>query len=223
MTWDGIELAHVPSAVKQASFELLAYAAAGAPAESVLAVKKRVEQRVTSWTALASRVQLRQAALHVPMSLAFETIGISDVHRREAGGNYLLEMQWAMAHGDTTAVRAELVRQARLRTRGRAGDVAMNGSYGEARILLQLHDTAAAVATLDLSLQALPTLGTALLERPEQIGCAIRAMALRAELAARKDARADAERWARAVAALWADADQPLTPLVARMRTLGAS
>jgi tRNA A-37 threonylcarbamoyl transferase component Bud32/tetratricopeptide (TPR) repeat protein len=223
MTWDGIEVADAPMPVKQAGLELLAYAAAGQPAESLRAGKLRVEQRVISWAGPLNRERLRLAVLHVPMGLAFETIGLSDVHRRDAGGDYILEMQWAIAHGDTAAVRAELARQTELRARARAGDVAINGTYGEARMLLALHDTAAAIAGLDLSLQALPTLSTALLEQPEQIGCVIRAMALRAELAARRGDRSAAAHWGSAVSAVWGTPDPPLMPLVERMRTISTS
>ncbi|PYP97829.1 MAG: hypothetical protein DMD38_05020 [Gemmatimonadetes bacterium] len=223
MTWDGFEVADAPLPVKQAGLELMAYAALGQPAESLRATKLRVEQRVRSWAGPMNRERLRLAVLAVPMTLAYETIGVSDVHRRDAGGNSVLGMQWAIAHGDTAAARAELVRQAGLRTRARAGDVAINGTYGEARVLLALHDTGAAVAALDLSLQALPTLGTYLLEQPEQVGCAIRAMALRAELAARAGDRALAARWGNAVSTLWGNADAPLAPVVQRMRALAAS
>jgi eukaryotic-like serine/threonine-protein kinase len=223
ITWDGHEVADAPLPVKQAGLELMAYAALGQPAESLRAGKLRVDQQVRSWAGPISRERLRLAVLHVPMGLAYETIGVSDVHRRDAGGDYILEMQWAIAHGDTAAARAELVRQAGLRTRARAGDVAINGTYGEARVFLALHDTSAAVAALDLSLQALPTLGTKLLEQPEQVGCAIRAMALRAELAARAHDQAVAARWGNAVSTLWGNADAPLAPVVQRMRTLAAS
>ena len=223
MTWDGIEVPDAPMPVKQAGLELMAYAAVGQPAESLRATKTRVEQRVTSWAGPSNRERLRTAVLHVPMGLAFETIGVSDVHRANAGGDYVLEMQWNIAHGDTAAARAELVRQAGLRTRARAGDVAINGTYGEAGVLLALHDTNGAVAALDLSLQALPTLGTSLLEQPEQVGCAIRAMAMRAELAARAGDRALAARWGNAVSTLWENADPPLMPMVQRMRALVAS
>ena len=223
ITWDGREVPDAPIPVRQAGLALLAYASLGAPPESLRALKARVDQRVRSWAGPVSRERLRQAVLHVPMSLAFESIGLSDVHRADAGGDYVLEIQWAIAHGDTAAVRAELARQAGLRTRSRAGDVAMDGTYGEARVLLQLGDTAAAVALLDLSLQALPTLGTYLLDQPEQVGCAVRAMALRAELAARVGDNATAARWARAVTTLWAKADPPLEPLLHRMRALAGS
>ena len=220
MTWDGDPVPDAPMAVKQAELSLLAYAALGGPADSLRVGKRRVDERVSGWAGAASRERLRLAVLHVPMGLAFETIGISDVHRRDAGGDYVLEMQYNLAHGDTIAVRRELERQAALRTRARSGDVAINGTYEEARALLQLHDTAAAVVTLDRSLHALPTLGSYLLEQPEQVGCAIRAMALRAELAARSGDGATASQWARAVATIWSNADAPLRATTARMRAL---
>ena len=223
MTWDGMEITTAPMPVRQASLGLLAYAALGQPADSLRAATQRVEQRISSWAGPLDRERLRLAVLHIPMGLAYETIGVSDVHRAQAGGDHLLEMQWALAHGDTAAVRAELRRQTELRTRARAGDVAINDTYGEARLLLALHDTAAAIARLDLSLQALPTLGTALLEQPEQVGCLVRAMALRAELARRAGDRMLAAHWGGAVSALWRNADQPLVPLVDRMRTFAAS
>jgi tetratricopeptide (TPR) repeat protein len=223
ITWDGREVPDAPMPVKQTGLALLAYASLGAPPESLRALKTRVDQRVSSWAGPVSRERLRLAVLHVPMGLAFDAIGLSDVHRADAGGDYILEMQWAMAHGDSAAVRAELVRQAGFRARSRAGDVAINGTYGEAQMLLQLGDTAAARALLDLSLQALPTLGTYLLEQPEQVGCAVRAMALRAELASRAGDDATAARWARAVTTLWAKADPPLEPPLQRMRALAGS
>jgi tetratricopeptide (TPR) repeat protein len=223
MTWDGREVPDAPNPVKQAGLALMAYASVGAPPESLRVLKARVDQRVSSWAGPVDRERLRLAVLRAPMGLAFESIGLSDVHRRDAGADYILEIQWALAHGDTVAARAELARQAGFRTRSRAGDVAINGTYGEARALLQLRDTAAAVALLDLSLQALPTLGTYLLEQPEQVGCALRAMALRAELASRAGDDATATRWARAVTTLWANADPPLEPLLRQMRALAGS
>jgi tetratricopeptide (TPR) repeat protein len=220
MTWEGEFVPDAPLAVKQAELSLLAYAALGGPAESLRVGKRRVDERVNSWAGPASRERLRLAVLHVPMGLAFETIGLSDVHRRDAGGDYVLEMQYNLAHGDTAAVRKELERQASFRTRARAGDVAIHGTYAEAYILLQLGDTAAAVATLDHSLHALPTLGSYLLEQPEQVGCAMRAMVLRADLAARAGDRATAARWGGAVTTMWVHADPPLRATTARMREL---
>jgi hypothetical protein len=222
-TWDGADVPEAPIPVKQVGLELMAYASLGAPAESLRALKARVDQRARSWVGPVNRERLRLAVLHIPMGLAYESIGLTDVHRADAGGDYVLELQWAMAHGDTAAARSQLARQAGLRTRSRAGDVAINGTYGEAGVLLQLGDTAAAITLLDLSLQALPTLGTYLFEQPEQVGCAVRAMALRAKLASRAGDDAAAAHWARAVTTLWAHADPPLETVMHQMRALAGS
>jgi hypothetical protein len=48
----------------------------------------------------------------------------------------------------------------------------------------------------------------------------VRAMALRADLAAASGDHAAAARWAQAVTILWSDADQFLQPTVRRMREL---
>ncbi|HEV8304490.1 MAG TPA: serine/threonine-protein kinase [Gemmatimonadales bacterium] len=219
-TWSGEAVADAPLPVKQAALALLGYAALGAPAESLRTLKARVDQSVRSWAGPATRERLRLAVLHVPLALAFPVLGLTDVHRADAGGDYLLELQWALTRGDTTRVRAELARIAALRSAARPGDVAMDGTYHEAWLLLQLGDTAAATQLLDLSLDALPTLGSALLDQVPQAGALVQGMALRADLAARAGDRTTAARWARAVATLWAGADPPLEPILQRMRSL---
>jgi eukaryotic-like serine/threonine-protein kinase len=221
-TWDGQELPHAPLAVKAVALELLGYAALGGPVDSLRVLKARVDQSVSSWAGPAERDRLRLAVLHVPVALAFAQLGLTDVHRQNAVGDYLIERQWALAHGDTAAVRAGFARIAALRSTMRPGDVAVEGTHNEALLLLQIGDTGAATQLLDLSLGALPSLGTYLLEQTPQAGAVVRAMALRAELAARAGDQATARRWARAVATLWSGADAPLEPVLRRMRTLAS-
>ena len=71
---------------------------------------------------------------------------------------------------------------------------------------------------LDPTLGALRTMQ--LLMDPVQAGSFVRAMVLRAELAARAGDRRAAARWAAVVVELWSQADAPLQPLVIRMRRL---
>lgn len=140
------------------------------------------------------------------------------MHRPSAGGNYRLAMQWALARGDTTAVRSHFRTLQEIRRNIRPGDVAFDGTYHEAWVLLALGDTAEAARLLDLSLDALPTLGTYLLDQLPQVATLVRGMALRADLAERTGDRATAKRWGAKVVLLWSGADQELQPLVARMR-----
>jgi hypothetical protein len=57
---------------------------------------------------------------------------------------------------------------------------------------------------------------------PASAAAAGRAMAFRAELAAARGETGERQKWARAVADIWATADSPLQPVVARMRSLAA-
>jgi tetratricopeptide (TPR) repeat protein len=222
VTWDGQPLFDAPVPVKESALALLGYAALGGPVDSLRALKARVDRRVASWAGRTTRERLRLAVLHVPLGFAFPELGLTDVHRADAGGDYLLELQWAVTHGDTARVHAELARLADLRSAGRPGDVSVDGTYHEAVLLLQIGDTAAATQLLDLSLQALPTLGTYLLDQVPQAAALVRAMALRADLAARAGDRTTAAHWARSVLEVWANADAPLGPTLASMRAITA-
>jgi tetratricopeptide (TPR) repeat protein len=220
-TWGG-EPVIAPLPVKETALELLAYASLGAPLDSLRILPARVEERITTWVEPARRQRVRDAVLHVPMSFAFPQVGVSPVHRGSTGGNYLLEIQWVLARGDTGTVRARLARLHSFRAADRPGDVAIDAAYQEAALLLAVGDSAAAARLLDQLLEALPALGAALLAQVSQAGALVRAMALRAELAAQEGDGARARRWAQGVVELWSDADASLEPVVQRMRAVAA-
>jgi hypothetical protein len=104
----------------------------------------------------------------------------------------------------------------------RPGDVSPDYTFLESWLMVSIGDTAEAVAHLDQSLDALPTLGVYFLNYPAQSAGLVRAMALRAEIAAASGDRATAQRWSGAVATLWSRADPNLAPSVQRMRALAA-
>ena len=89
-----------------------------------------------------------------------------------------------------------------------------------ARLSLALGDTTGAIEDMDPVLRALPTLGPSLFDRMPQIAALVRALALRAEIADRLSDHKTAAECARAVVALWRDADPALQPVVARMKSL---
>jgi hypothetical protein len=98
------------------------------------------------------------------------------------------------------------------------GANSVDGTYRRALFAAVLGDTARAIAALDGILQALPTIGSRFLDRPEQTGALVRAMALRADLAMLRHDRKTATTWCDAVIALWGDADAELQPWVKRAR-----
>jgi tetratricopeptide (TPR) repeat protein/tRNA A-37 threonylcarbamoyl transferase component Bud32 len=214
------EEVNVPLPLTDAALGLFAYASFGTPIDSLTVLEQRVDRLIPSYVEVRARERTRQALLDMPAVLAFPERGIRPVHRSKAGGNYRLEMQWELARGDTAALRRQFDELDEVRKGIRPGDVAFDGTYHEAWLLLAIGDTAAATQLLDLSLDALPTLGTYLLDQLPQIVTLVRGMALRAELAAQTGDSAKATRWANNVILLWSGADQELQPIVKRMREL---
>ena len=211
---------NVPLPLTDAALGLYAYAAFGTPLDSLVELERRVERLIPSYVEAGSRSRTRQALLDMPAVLAFPERGLRPMHRAKAGGNYRLEMQWELAQGDTAGLRNHLREIHDLRGGMRPGDVAFDGTYHEARLLLAIGDTVPATQLLDLSLDALPTLGTSLLDQLPQAATLARGMALRAELAGRTGDRPTAERWAQDVVLLWSGADAELQPTVRTMKQL---
>jgi hypothetical protein len=145
---------------------------------------------------------------------------VRPMHRPKAGGNYRLVMQWKLARGDTAGLRHDLAELREVRKDLRPGDVAFDGTYHEAWLLLAIGDTAEATHLLDLSLDALPTLGTYLLDQLPQVATLVRGMALRAQLAAESGDSGTAKRWANDVVVLWSGADRELQPIAVRMQDI---
>jgi Tfp pilus assembly protein PilF len=92
----------------------------------------------------------------------------------------------------------------------------------EALLELRAGDTTAAATRLTEALSAMPTLGLDLLSRMPQAGSLVRAMMLRARLAARAGDAAAARTWAAGAATLWGAADPGLRADLEEMRRLAA-
>ena len=211
----------IPLRAAQAGLALLAYAAVGAPAESLVAYERRVDDLTAGLPSLR-RATTRSALLDVPAELAFEVLGPRPAHRDgPPGPRSAMRLQWALGRGDTGVVRAALDSLGRER-RGRlsTGESTADGVYLDARLLLAVGDTNLAGQTLDAPLDSLMVLHTLTLRYLPLAGCLVRMMALRANLAAVRGDAPTAQRWARAVVTLWSGADPALQPLVRRMRQI---
>jgi hypothetical protein len=212
-----------PDGDQAAAAALLAYAALGGPADSVRTLAARVERYVASLRP-DRRPAAHSALLDQAAVLAFPEYAAIEAHRGPPSRNYVLTLQAALAAGDTAAVRAELDRIRAVRgTQLRPGDIAVTGTYHEARLLLALRDTAAAVRQLDGVLLGLATLRSDAVPDVAQSASLVRAMALRAELAARLGDRTTAGWWAGNVVTLWGGADAALAPTLAAMRAIAGN
>jgi hypothetical protein len=138
----------------------------------------------------------------------------------EAGSSRLLKLQQAFAGGDVRTLNALLEGVTNDAKTQRPGDVSLDFIYQMAWLKSAMGDTSGAVRQLDRSLGALPSLSAYSLLDPASAAAAGRAMILRAELADARGEVTERRKWARAVAELWATADTPLQPVVAKMRAL---
>jgi tRNA A-37 threonylcarbamoyl transferase component Bud32/tetratricopeptide (TPR) repeat protein len=200
----------------------LAYAAVGAPPESIAATAARTRQ-LTARYVEPSRADSTYLAITYEAAVLAHAQQRVGARPRLTGRHHLNVPLEALRSGDTGSVRTALRSLQAERRYGVPGSVAIDGTFVEAWMLAELGDSTEAAAHLDLSLGALATQSPALLEQQPQAAGLVRAMTLRADLAAAAGDTATARRWATAVATLWADAEPPLSPVVSRMRTLTAA
>ena len=208
----------IPLDAAQAGLALLSYAAVGAPVDSIQAYERRIEDLMTGLPA-PRRAVTRSALLDRPAELVFDVLGLRPSHRIDPPGPHqAMLLQWRLAHGDTTRVRATLDSLSRNSGGTLAtGESPPDGVYVDARLLLAVGDTAAAKRTLDAPLDSLTALHTATLQFVPLAGCLVRMMALRADVAAAQGDARTARRWASAVVVLWGSAEPALQPTGIRM------
>ena len=209
-------------AMQQDILTMYVYASLGACTDSLRDLPRRLDVALQSRVAETSRRSVRDALLGNTLAFAVPCLGPRFLSGIDDGGDKVIAMEQALARGDVSSVRALLAGLQPGRVADRPGDLAIEYTYIESWLLAQIGDTAAAIAHLDRSLNALPTLGRYLLDRPSQAAGLVRAMGLRAELAAAAGDRQTARRWGSAVATIWARADPELQPYVKKMRDLAA-
>ncbi|HWP39116.1 MAG TPA: protein kinase [Gemmatimonadales bacterium] len=213
-------LADAPLAVLEARERLRAYAAFGAPVDSIRALTRRVDTLLSAWVAGPVPVAMRRQLLDQPMALAFPTLGRSNVHRPDPPEGSLIGPQFALATGALAAARRALDATVAGRANIRPGDVALHRTFHEAWLLAQLGDSAAAATHLERALTpaALETLGIGALDSPVDAAALVRGIALRAQLARSLGQTAAAAEWAARALTLWQNADLELRLVLDSLR-----
>jgi tetratricopeptide (TPR) repeat protein len=211
-----------PRAVLAPTWALLAYSSVGRPRDSIVALWRRVNVAIDNYVSPALRERTKAASLDEPAVEAFHELGLTTRHRPGPNRNYLLRMQFAYARGDRAGARAGLDSLWTLRP-WRALGLSVDGTYLEAALYADAGDTASAVRVLDAALNAPLNLDTYTLAWITLPGNLVRAMVLRAQLAAAAGDGAVAAHWANAVVTLWSNADAEFQPIVDSMRALAIS
>jgi hypothetical protein len=197
-TGPGGERPDLPDPVKAASLRLLAYAAFGGPRDSLLAAADRARRVINAYVTTGARTGAIEAVFARPVALAWPALDTLAI-----AGDYLLDLERALQRGDRAEAGRQLGAINTIRASQRPGDVAIDATLAEVRALLFYGDSTTARDRLVRILDALPTLGSDLLGEVTQSAALVRAMALRADLAAAAGDSTDGARWASAVVRLW--------------------
>jgi serine/threonine protein kinase len=196
-----------------------AYAAVGAPQESLIVYSAHLDTLLQVYRTLDQIEELRCQLLWTPRSIAFPVLREITADEACWAVNPLLAMQWALAHGwtDSVLVRFRRLNDQRTQLSLLPGNLDLGHVYQEAWLLLEVGDTVQAVSHISQVLSALGALRTSVLTEPQQAAGLVRIMALRAELAARRQDSSVAKQWASSVATIWSQAGPELDSLVDRM------
>jgi len=210
--------------VLQLHGRLDAYASVGAPRDSIVAIGARLDSLLQIVAAPEAAREARCRALREPLATAYPAVDMSADDDLCRTRSFLVDMTRSASVGDTARVGEIWENLRRVREGSRPGEVSLDGTYLESWVVLSVGDTASAVRHLDRSLSALEGLGTHLVSEPAQAAGLVRAMALRAELAAVAGNDRTARLWAQPVVVLWQDVEnEELKQVVERARVIAGS
>jgi len=198
----------IPGPIVKSAAPLLVFAALGGPIDSLRMLERDLAAAIDRGIPTEDRTGLRAMWLGRAASLAFPHYRFATLARLDGLGDYLVDAQAAFARGDRDAVRRMADSIGRIRQAVPPERRTLDSVYPEAALLAESGDTARAIAWLDPTLNAIAAIAPQLLGDPVMAGSLVRAMALRARLGRDLDDRPTTERWERAVAVLWARADQ---------------
>jgi len=209
-----------PLRVAMSARAMLGFAALGGPADSIARLSDEVTQLVQSYVEPPERTAMRDAVLSQPLVLAFPVLPALSAAR--ADGDILWPTEHTLARGDSAAARATLRKLMDSQASLLPSELSLDFRFQESWLAAKLGDSARAEAFADRGLDAIPTFGEYLLDNVPIPAALVRLMALRAELASKRNDPVTARKWAQAVVALWSDADAGLQPVVKRMRDIAS-
>jgi tRNA A-37 threonylcarbamoyl transferase component Bud32/TPR repeat protein len=211
----------VPAANAAAS-ALLMRAALGVCDDSLRTLPAAITHTLESYVGPAQRQQTVDLMLERAVALSTPCTGPAATLIIGKPSLSLVRMQQAAARGDKANVAHMLDSVAATRRGMRPGAVSLDHMIQEAWLADFAGNPRHAAEMLDFTLTALPTLSSFILTEPVMSASVGRAMAYRAELAARLNDPSSAALWASRVLTVWAHADANLAPTLARMRRLAA-
>ena len=210
------EAAGAPPLLRPIVHELEAYSSLGAPVDSIQALASAVGRA----SGAGGRAEAPARWMLRALTLAFPVYRDPAIRVLAGDGHSIAVAERAFLDRDTATIRRQLLPLGTARQAVAPEDIKLERLYPEAWLLASIGDQALALQWLTPTLDAQARASTETLRSVIGAGALINAMALRARLAARLGRAAESRRWARAVVALWDEADDELHPLVREMRRL---
>ncbi len=199
---------------------LLVLSALGGPHDSLGALAAEVGEVIAREVAADEQEQQRMMWLARAAPLAYPTYRFPALESLAGHGDPLVDIVVAFGRGDTAAARRMLATAVRANAGTQPFDLAFDGLFPEAWLLMSLGDHPGAAARLDPTLQSLRQASPELVDDPVSAATLVRSMELRALVAARQSDGPTAAKWARAVTVLWSGADPFLQSTLRRMGEL---
>jgi hypothetical protein len=199
---------------------LLTYSSLGGPSDSVLHLRRQLEEAIERSLPPGERQPARLSWVDRSATLAIPNLP-AEVARGFGGSGYpLLEAMVAEARGDRQRISGLFERLREVRRPLAPEDVSIDALFPEAWLLARIGRDTDAAAWLDPWFRALPRVTPGGLGLIPESAALVRAMALRANLAQRLGDGAAAAAWGRAFGVLWSDADPYLRKTVVEMNGL---
>jgi len=210
----------VPVPLAESAADLFANAAMGVCGDTLAKLRSRVEQEIESSVPEQQRPRVRAALTTRALSMMVPCTQGASALELDRPSSPLYRLQQAFARKDTVSVRRRLLEVAAAQRALRPTDLSTDYIFHESWVRAAIGDTLGAISRLDRSLNSIATWSAPAWREPGASAAVGRAMALRAELAARTGDRHTARRWAKAVADLWASADPPLQRVISQLNAL---
>jgi hypothetical protein len=214
---------NLPTTLTAPAAALLAYAALGAPVDSISEIENRLLAAIRNDVPSDQWSVARYQLLGRAATLAFPTYRSRSAIWNDTTKDYLIDAESAFRRNDVRSVRRILERVQTNRKDKRPAELTFDALYPEAWLLRALGDSAAAVRWIDPTLREIEWTSTTRFTDFTRAAALVRTMALRAEMAAAAGDTVNARRWANAVIIVWSNADMPLQPVTMQMRGLLSS
>jgi tRNA A-37 threonylcarbamoyl transferase component Bud32 len=192
---------NIPPAIARSGSALMVFAGLGGPADSLDALASQVGNGLNALDTVDQQ-QARLDWLARPATIAFPDHRLSVIRDLAGQGFDLVDAEAALLAGDTASVRRILDAAAPARLSNAPEDRTLDVLLPEASLRAAIGDVRGAAAWLDPTLRSLARTPPQSLSEPARAGCLIRAMALRARLAAMLGDSAGAVLWSTPVALL---------------------